>query len=91
VRERNALKFLTHYIKHVLSDSDLYDYFETFLDNPNVNNFSKLKSVFEKFTIKYTSINTEVECRRIFTKILNPLAFDVKVMEQKVEDCLRKK
>ena len=78
VRERNALKFLTHYIKHVLSDSDLYDYFETFLDNPNVNNFSKLKSVFEKFTIKYTSINTEVECRRIFTKILNPLAFDVK-------------
>lgn len=78
VRERNALKFLTHYIKRVLSDSELYDCFETFLDSPNVNNFSELKSVFEQFTLKYTSINTEVECRRIFTKILNPLAFDMK-------------
>ncbi|PWF33935.1 restriction endonuclease, partial [Yersinia pestis] len=78
VRERNALKFLTHYIKHVLNDSNLYADFENFFDNPNVNSFSDLKSAFENFTIKYTSINTKVECRRIFTKILNPLAFDVK-------------
>ena len=78
VRERNALRFLTYYIKHVLSDSDLYNYFENFFDKPNANNFSELKTIFEKFTIMYTSINTEVECRRIFTKILNPLAFDMK-------------
>lgn len=78
MRERNALKFLTHYIKHVLSDSDLYEDFEIFFDKPNSNNFYELKTTFEKFTIRHTSINTEVECRRIFTKILNPLAFDMK-------------
>ena len=61
VRERNALRFLTYYIKHVLSDSDLYNYFENFFDKPNANNFSELKTIFEKFTIMYTSINTEVE------------------------------
>ena len=61
-----------------MSDSDLYNYFENFFDKPNANNFSELKTIFEKFTIMYTSINTEVECRRIFTKILNPLAFDMK-------------
>lgn len=78
IRERNALKFLIHYIHHVLDDSDLYPYFKFFFDQPNVHEFSTLKTVFETFTIQHTSINTEVECRRIFTKILNPLAFDAK-------------
>lgn len=74
-RERNALNFLTYYIIHVLKDSELFSDFESFFDNPNIKQFTLLKRKFETFTINNTAINTEVECRRIFTKVLNPLSF----------------
>lgn len=75
IREKNALKFLVSYIKNVLEDSGLLQSFKIFFNEPTVQEFSKLKTLFEKFTIKHTSINTETECRRIFTKVINPLAF----------------
>lgn len=75
IRERNSLNFLTHYIIHVLKDSKQFSEFEIFFENPNSNQFTLLKNKFEVFTINHTAINTEVECRRIFTKILNPLSF----------------
>lgn len=75
IRERNALNFLTKYITYVLKDSGLFPYFDTFFNLPNAHEFAHLKNHFEQFTIDNTAINTEVECRRIFAKILNPLAF----------------
>ena len=74
-RERNCLNFLTHYITKVLKDSGIYTHFESFFSTPNANTFSQLKGQFESFMIQHTAINTEIECRRIFTKVLNPLSF----------------
>lgn len=78
VRERNALYFLTQYITRVLEDSSLFPKFLCFFNNPNEDEFVILKSAFESFTIEHTAINKTTECRRIFTKILNPLAFNFK-------------
>ncbi|MBZ7932662.1 restriction endonuclease [Campylobacter sp. RM10543] len=78
LRDFNALMFLTLYIKKVLMDSGLYDCFLIFFQNQNKNSFKKLKDIFIDFTIRYTPINQSIECGRIFTKILNPLAFELK-------------
>lgn len=75
LRERNALTFLQIYIEKVLHDSELWSFFENFFKYQSNTHFTKLKNTFETFTITYTKINKELECRRIFTKILNPLAF----------------
>ena len=74
-RDTNALTFLILYIQKVLKDSDIYNEFEYFFINQNKESFHDLKTKFTEFTITYTDINTSVECGRIFTKILNPLAF----------------
>lgn len=75
VREKNSLNFLINYIKKVLKDSNLLQPFENFFHNPVTQEFSILKEKFENFTMTYTAISQPTECRRIFTKILNPLAF----------------
>ncbi|MDE8087865.1 restriction endonuclease [Erysipelothrix rhusiopathiae] len=75
VRERNALDFLYLYFKKVLMDSDLWGDFNIFFQNQNQNTYFDLKTKFENFTIKYTKINNKTEVRRIFSKILNPIAF----------------
>lgn len=75
LRERNALTFLQIYIEKVLIDSNLWNFFEKFFKNQSKENFVKMKNTFIAFTISYTNIKKELECRRIFTKILNPLAF----------------
>ncbi len=74
-RDTNALTFLILYIQKVLKDSDIYNEFKYFFINQNKESFHDLKTKFTEFTITYTDINTSVECGRIFTKILNPLAF----------------
>lgn len=76
MREMNALRFLTLYIRKVLQDSGIYPLFEDFLSQQNKNSFRILKDGFAHFTIQNTPINQSVECGRIFTKILNPLAFE---------------
>lgn len=76
MREMNALRFLTLYIKKVLHDSGIYPLFESFLSQQNKESFKALKDNFVQFTIQNTPINQSVECSRIFTKILNPLAFE---------------
>ena len=75
IREMNSLKFLELYNTKVLKDSDIYICFEEFFENPNPNSYARMKKRFSDFTIKYTPINGETECNRIFTKVLNPLAF----------------
>lgn len=78
MREQNALNFLYLYITKVLKDSNLYDIFDEFFNNQNNEYFYKVKKSFIDFTVEYTKINGSVECGRIFTKILNPLAFKLK-------------
>lgn len=78
VRERNALKFLCLYIEKVLKDSDVFPLFEAFFKTQDKTGFLDLKTGFSSFTIKNTPINGEVECNRIFIKVLNPLAYKYK-------------
>lgn len=78
MREQNSLNFLYLYITKVLKDSDLYDIFDEFFNNQDNHSFHKIKRCFSNFTIQYTKINGIVECGRIFTKVLNPLAFKLK-------------
>ena len=75
IREMNALKFLELYNTKVLKDSGIYNYFEEFLNNPTNSTYEKMKHEFGRFTVFNTPINGQTECNRIFTKVLNPLAF----------------
>ena len=65
LRPTNALNFLYEYIIKVLKDSDLFDSFEKFFKVQTKDEYKNL-------------INKETECGRIFTKIVNPLAFKLK-------------
>lgn len=80
-RERNAYLFLVLYIKKVLIDSDLMGLFDTFFNLCRLNtvtrtDFNNLKTAYEDFILENTPINQRVEIRRIFTKVINPLAVD---------------
>lgn len=75
LRDRNALTFLQCYIIKVLADSDIIGKFEKFFKDTSKNNFDSLKADYEDFIIANTPINGRTECRRIFTKVINPLAF----------------
>lgn len=76
LREMNSLIFINAYCEKVLKDSGIFDVFELFFENPTKENFINMKNTFIDFTIKNTPINKPLEPRRIFTKIINPLAFD---------------
>ncbi len=75
LREMNSLHFLCLYCEKVLKDSEFYDLFLLFFENPNKNNYLALKTKFIDFCIKFTRIEKKLEPCRIFPKILNPLAF----------------
>lgn len=75
LRERNALTFLQCYITNVLTDSEIIDKFDYFFHHVSKENFNSLKADYEDFIIANTPINGRTECRRIFTKVINPLAF----------------
>ncbi len=74
-RETNALKFLILYIQKVLMDSKIDPIFDNFLQKQDTESFKQLKDGFTHFTINNTAIKNTTECFRIFTKIINPLAF----------------
>lgn len=76
MKDRNALNFLTMYLESVLEQSSLSKVFEDFfIHNNSSNSFKELKDNYENFIMTHTSINKPTEPRRIFTKIINPLAF----------------
>ena len=75
IREKNALLFLKAYIKKVLDDSSLFWMFEEFFEKQTQKAYSDMKKGYSTFIICNTPINGEVECNRIFIKILNPLAY----------------
>lgn len=77
-RDIFAHKFLVAYIVKVLKDSDIYNIFENFFEKQNNTSYNELKNLFSSFLITNTPINGIVECGRIFTKELNPLAFEFK-------------
>lgn len=84
ISEKNALKFLYRYIEKVLRDSDLYFEFEKFFQTQRTAGINKdkmqvaytqVKQKFYDFTHSYTAIKKDLECGRIFTKVINPLAY----------------
>ncbi len=75
-RERNTYTFLCCYFEKVLTDSGFWKYFLEYKENPNKDSYMELRDRFIKFMIGNTAINTAVEVRRIFPKILNVLAVD---------------
>ena len=74
-KEKNALDFLNIYLEKVLKDSGIWNIFDTFFQENTKDKFDSLKTKYEDFIIKNTPINGKTEVRRIFTKIINPLAF----------------
>lgn len=80
IRERNALQFLYYYITKVLKDSGLDNLFNEFFVKQNQGVYEKVKKELLKFNLQYTGIgnkgsNGKLETNRIFTKIINILAF----------------
>ena len=76
IKERNAYVFLVLYIEKVLSDSSLLPMFQNFFNTQTKESFISLKKDYTDFIIKNTPINGAVEVSRIFTKVLNPLAYN---------------
>lgn len=83
LRPMNALNFLYEYICKVLSDSELMKSFEDFFRVQTKDAYKDVRDNFISFTIKNTKINGETECGRIFTKVINPLAFKLKKLGTK--------
>ncbi len=80
LRERNALRFLTNYINKVLVDSGLNTVFSKFFEIQTADAYEYLKEAFCTFTVGNTNIGSRgssgrLECGRIFTKVVNILAF----------------
>lgn len=75
IRERNSLTFLQLYINKVLADSGIKQLFDDFFIMQTKESYEIVKDGYIRFTILNTPINGEVECRRIFIKVINPLAF----------------
>lgn len=73
--DSQALRFLYCYIEKVLTDSDLISIFNDFFDNQDNAHFQKMKQDFINFYHEWTPIQGDFEPKRIFTKVLNPLAF----------------
>ncbi|MCK3655137.1 restriction endonuclease [Pasteurellaceae bacterium Macca] len=78
LRPMNALNFLYYYICKVLNDSGLMVTFEEFFRIQDKDSYKDVRDRFIQFTINHTKINGETECGRIFTKVINPLAFKLR-------------
>lgn len=75
IREANALEFLNLYIRKVLDDSGIIKDFENFFEVQTSDAYDTLRGKYFKFTKDNTPINGDLECGRIFTKVLNILAY----------------
>ena len=75
IRDRNALIFITQYLEKVLTDSEIMPLFRSFLDAQSAKSFTKLKDGYIQYINNNTPKKTALEASRIFTKVLNPLAF----------------
>lgn len=78
IRERNAVTFLQEYLEKLISDSGIKNLFDEFFISQNKSGYERLKTRFINFVIDYTPKNDPVDISRIFTKIINPLAYGEK-------------
>ena len=78
IREKNAVNFLQSYLSKLISDSHIKNLFDDFFVSQNSTGYEKLKTLFIKFIIGNTPKNNSVDISRIFTKIINPLAYQKK-------------
>lgn len=78
IRERNSLMFLQYYLNKLISDSQIKMIFDDFFITQNQAGYEKLKTKFIQFIIANTPKNDPVDISRIFTKIINPLAYGEK-------------
>jgi len=75
MREKNSLYFLKSYIEKVLDDSGILIHFMMFFSQQTPEYYYSMRNAFIEFTILNTPINYELEAGRIFTKVINPLAY----------------
>lgn len=73
-----ALRFIIMYNQKVLSDSGLYSLFENFFEKQDKVSFNIMKVSFIKFYHDYTPVKKDYEPKRIFTKVLNPIAYKLR-------------
>lgn len=78
--DRNSYIFLLEYLKETLKQSDFINQFENFFNQYKITNtdYVALKDNFDKFMKENTNISSSniYETRRIFSKVINPLAVD---------------
>ena len=75
LKDRNSYRFLCMYIEKVLKDSGLLDEFNLFFEKQDKDTYKELKKDYRDFITANTPIKKKKECGRIFTKIVNPLAY----------------
>ncbi|MFV8478831.1 hypothetical protein ACNQ13_00390 [Mycoplasma sp. VS428] len=73
--ERQSLQFLKRYIEKFLTDVGIIDVFNGFLQEQTQESYMKMKTVFTNFLLENSKIRNKWECYRIFTKVINPLAY----------------
>lgn len=73
--ETTSCEFLYLYIRETVKQSGLSDLFDSFFAKEDAQSFDALKHGYERFMIQRTPINGVTECRRIFAKVVNILAF----------------
>lgn len=78
--DKNSYIFLLNYLKETLKQSDFLTEFEDFFSYNNITNseYVILKDNFDKFMKANSNISESnfYETKRIFTKVINPLAVD---------------
>ena len=75
IREINAVEFLNVFMERVLTDSGLFQYFESFFERQDNTSLQTARAKFIQFIHKYTNIKGDYEPKRIFPKVLNPMCF----------------
>ena len=73
--DMNSLRFIYMYNEKVMTDSGLIDNFNLFFDKQDKTSFNTLKESFIDLYHKWTPVKKDYEPKRIFTKVINPLAY----------------
>lgn len=73
--EKIALEFIYQYVEKVLKDSGIYSIFEKFFELQTPESYYEMRNAFYELLKTYTPIKKDKEPGRIFTKVVNPLAY----------------
>lgn len=82
LNEKNCWIFLSVFVSEVLKKSNFYENIKKYISTINTdftdnNAFDELKKSYIKFILNNSQINGEVEIRRIFPKVINPIAVEL--------------